>query len=66
MDNNNPVVQATYASAGEITHSSSSAAGRAEAALGYQQCAPPQINETLDSFHTRQAAFDSAKQSSGN
>ena len=64
MDNNNPVVQSVYGTSG-INHSSSTAAGSAEASLGYSQPAPQQHNETLGSFQTREAAFNSAKQSSG-
>jgi hypothetical protein len=64
MDNNNSVVQSIYGSSG-IDHSSSTAAGKAEASLG-GYCAPQQTNESFSAYQTRTQAFNDANNSSGN
>jgi hypothetical protein len=65
MDNNDPVVQSHYTTHG-VTYDSSTAAGNAEAAVGYQQCSRQQPNETLGAAQTREAAFNNARKASGN
>jgi len=63
MDNNNPHIQSAYGTSG-VNHSSSTAAGQAEASRG-GYCAPQQANETASDHYNRQQAFNSANQSSG-
>ena len=63
MDHNNNVVQSHYGSVG-VNHSSSTAAGQAEAARG-NYCAPQQSNENASDYYNRTQAFNNANQSSG-
>jgi hypothetical protein len=58
-----PIVQSHYSTSG-VNHSSSTAAGQAEARLGVQP-AGQQPNETFSDYCNRQAAHKSASQSSG-
>jgi hypothetical protein len=63
MDNNSTYVQSSYSNGG-INHSSSTAAGQAEARLGVN-CAGQQHNETYSDYCNRQQAYNAAKKSSG-
>lgn len=63
MDNNNPYIQSIYGTSG-VDHSSSTAAGQAEASRG-SYCAPQQVNESHSAWQNRVQAFTSARQSSG-
>jgi len=64
MDNNSTYVQPSYQTAGEITISSSTAAGKAEARLGVQ-CSGQQFNESYDAWQNRVQAYNGATQPSG-
>jgi hypothetical protein len=63
MDNNSTYVQESYRTSG-VNHSSSTAAGQAEARLGVQ-CAGQQHNETYSDYCNRLNAYKSASKSSG-